>query len=314
MSLWPFSSAADPVEADDAAATEQTVTEILRKVQRIRIAANRSINEIMAGQYRSVFRGRGMEFDEVREYEPGDDVRSIDWNVTAREGRPYIKRYCEERELTVLFVFDVSGSEMFGSGMQSKLDLLVEVCALLMFSAIRNNDKVGLLTFADDVQAYYPPRKGKSHVLRLIRELVATRPVPRPTRLDTALEFINRVHKRRAVVFVVSDFLDTQAERNLAMTRRRHDAVAVTVTDPREQELPNVGVITLRDPETGAVLDVDTASRRVRSEFQRLAAEREDAISGQLSRAGIDRLSVLTDEPYAQTLQRFFRMRERRAR
>ncbi len=310
--MWPFSKS-QSVE-DDLVGTDQTVNDILRKVQRIRLAANRSVNDLMAGQYRSVFRGRGMEFDEVREYQPGDDIRSIDWNVTAREGKPYIKRFCEERELTVLFVFDVSASGVFGSGERSKLDLLIEVCALLMFSAIRNNDKVGLVTFADEVQRYHPPSKGKSNVLRLIRDLVATKPVAAPTRLDEALEFVNRVQKRRAVVFIVSDFLDTDAGYSLAVTRRRHDVVAVTVSDPREQELPNVGFMTLHDPETGALRDVDTSSRRVREAYRRAAVSREEQLSSALKRGGVDRLAVVTDEPYTHTLQRFFRMRERRAR
>ncbi len=312
MLNW-FRSRTEP--SNDLAGTDQTVNEILRKVQKIRIAANRGVNDhLMAGQYRSVFRGRGMEFDEVREYQPGDDVRTIDWNVTAREGKPYIKRFAEERELTVLFVFDISASGVFGSGDQSKLDLLVEVCALLMFSAIRNNDKVGLVTFANDVIGFTPPRKGRSHVLRLIRELVSARPVAAETRLDTALEFVNRVQKRRAIVFLVSDFLDTDAGTNLAITKRRHDVVAVTVNDPREMELPNVGFITLRDAETGQLREVDTGSRRVRESYRRQAEMRDEALDAELKRTGVDRLQVVTDEPYTQTLQRFFRMRERRAR
>jgi uncharacterized protein (DUF58 family) len=310
--FWPFKKR-EP-QTVDLIGTDQTVNEILRKVQRIRLVANRSVDDFMAGQYKSVFRGRGMEFDEVREYQPGDDVRSIDWNVTAREGKPYIKRYCEERELTVMFVFDVSASGVFGSGSQSKLDLLIEVCALLMFSAIRNNDKVGLVTFADDVQVYHSPSKGKSNVLRLIQELVSTKPVAAPTRLDTALEFVNRVQKRRAVVFLVSDFLGIPAGKNLAITRRRHDLVAVTASDPREHELPNVGFVTLQDPETGELREVDTSSSRLRHEFAKRAVEREEVLSAQLKRAGVDRLPVMTDEPYVQTLQRFFRMRERRGR
>lgn len=310
--MWPFSPSRTAEQ--DLVGTDQTVNEILRKVQRIRLAASRSVNDLMAGQYKSVFRGRGMEFDEVREYQPGDDVRTIDWNVTAREGKPYIKRFCEERELTVLFVFDVSASGVFGSGEQSKLDLVIEVCALLMFSAIRNNDKVGLVTFANEVQRYHPPRKGKSNVLRLIRDLVTTKPVAAPTRLDEALEFVTRVQKRRAVVFLISDFLDTEIGQTLAVARRRHDVIAVTVSDPREMELPNVGFVTLRDPETGALRDVNTGSVRVREAYQRAAARREEQLNTVLKRGGVDRLPVVTDEPYTHTLQRFFRMRERRAR
>lgn len=312
MRLWPFGQS-DTADSD-VASSDLTVQQILRRVQGIRLVVNRSVNDLMAGQYKSVFRGRGMEFDEVREYQPGDDVRTIDWNVTAREGTPYVKRFCEERELTVLFVFDISASGVFGSGNQSKLDLLVEVCALLMYSAIRNNDKVGLVMFAEQVEAYYPPRKGKGNVLRLIRELVAARPVASPTKLDDALEFINRVQKRRAIVFIVSDFLDTHAERNLAITKRRHDVVAVSVSDPREKELPDVGLLTLRDPETGRLIEVDSGSPRVREAFRQQALRREEELAAELKRVGVDQLAMVTDEPYSQTLQRFFRMRERRVR
>src|SRR3990172_7254096 len=186
---------------------EQSVAEILKKVQRIQIVANRAVNDLFAGQYKSVFRGRGMEFDEVRLYQPGDDIRTIDWNVTARTGDCFIKRYCEERELTVLFVVDVSASGIFGSTDHSKLDLVIEIAALLMFSALKNNDKVGLITFCDEVVEFIPARKGKGHVLRMIRQLVDVHPVARDTNIDGALEFLNRVQKRRAVVFLISDFL-----------------------------------------------------------------------------------------------------------
>ena len=205
---------------------EQSVVEILKKVQRIQIVANRAVNDLFAGQYKSVFRGRGMEFDEVREYQPGDDIRTIDWNVTARTGNCFIKRFCEERELTVLFLVDVSASGAFGSTQQSKLELAVEIAALLMFSALKNNDKVGLIQFCDDVLDYLPPRKGKSHVLHIIRKLVGAQPVARDTNLDKALDFLNRVQKRRAVVFLMSDFLGPSAvmrwpSRIVATTSRR---------------------------------------------------------------------------------------------
>jgi len=292
----------------------QDVAEILKKVQRIQIVANRTVNDLFAGQYKSVFRGRGMEFDEVREYQPGDDIRTIDWNVTARTGNPFIKRFVEERELTVLFLVDVSASGLFGSQGRSKLDLVVEVAALLMFSALKNNDKVGLITFCDDVLDYLPPRKGKGNVLHLIRELVAAEPIARPTNLPAALQFVSRVQRRRAVVFLISDFIGPLSQRSLAVCGRRHDLVAIHVVDPREAELPDVGFITLADPETGGIVEVDTGNPRVRELFQLSSRQRHDALSEQLKKLGIDELDVYTNEDYLTGLKRFFRMRESRVR
>lgn len=292
----------------------QQVAEILKRVRRLQIVANRTVDDLFAGQYKSVFRGRGMEFDEVREYQPGDDVRTIDWNVTARAGTPFVKRFCEERELTVLFLVDVSASGAFGSGQRSKLDVAVEVAALLMYSALKNNDKVGLLTFCDEVLAYFPPRKGKSNVLHLIRELVAVEPIPRTTNLAVALEFISRVQKRRAVTFLISDFLAPSPRRALAVAGRRHDLVAVAVSDPREQEMPDVGFVSLVDAETGRIVELDTRHRRVRELFRAKAAQRSRQLSEELRKAGVDELSLRTDEDYPTALRRFFRMRERRFR
>jgi uncharacterized protein (DUF58 family) len=293
---------------------DPAVAEILKRVRRIQIVANRAVNDLFAGQYRSVFRGRGMEFDEVREYQPGDDIRTIDWNVTARSGNCFIKRFCEERELTVLFLVDVSASGVFGSTQRSKLDLVVELAALLMFSALKNNDKVGLLTFCDTVLDYFPPRKGKSHVLHLIRELVGQRPVTRETDLGAALDFLNHVQKRRAVVFLVSDFLGPSARRTLAVTRQRHDLTAITVSDPREQILPDVGFISLRDAETGEVIELDTRHSAVRALFESHAAERREAFQAELKRVGVDELPIDTQGDYVASLRRFFRMREKRFR
>lgn len=291
---------------------DQTVAEILRRVQRIQIVANRSVNDLFAGQYKSVFRGRGMEFDEVRPYQPGDDVRTIDWNVTARTGDCFVKRFCEERELTVLFLVDVSASGMFGTTRQAKLDVAVELSALLMFSALKNNDKVGLITFCDDVIDFYPPRKGKSHVLRLIRQLVDVRPISRATRLERPLEFLNQVQKRRAVVFLISDFLDELPRRMLGITHRRHDVTAVLVSDSREREVPDVGFIRLRDAETNEIVEVDTRHPRVRELFRRQALDRERQLSDQLKKLGIDQLSTDTRGDHALSLRRFFAARERR--
>jgi len=292
----------------------QDVAEILKKVQQIEIVANRTVDDLFAGQYKSVFRGRGMEFDEVREYQPGDDIRTIDWNVTARTNTPFIKRFVEERELTVVFVVDVSASGAFGSVNRSKLDTVVEVAASLMFSALKNNDKVGLLTFCDDVVDYLPPRKGKSNVLHLIRQLVAVEPIPRATNLAAALDYLNRVQKRRAVVFLLSDFLAPEARKSLAVSNRRHDLVGVTVSDPREQVLPDVGFITLVDPESGEQIELDTRHPEVRRLFAEQNARQRRKTSDLLKKCGVDELPIRTDEKYAGSLRRFFHMRERRFR
>lgn len=293
----------------DVMSTE--ISEILKKVRRLEIVSNRFANDLFAGQYKSVFRGRGMEFSEVREYQPGDDVRQIDWNVTARAGRPYIKRFVEERELTVLFLVDVSASGVFGS-VRSKLDTAIEVAATLMFSALKNNDKVGLLTFCDDVIDYHAPQKGKGNVLRLIRELVGCRPVARPTDLEKAIQYANRVLKRRAVLFLISDFFAPEVKRDLAICRRKHDLIALSIADPREREFPNVGLLTLRDPETGEETLVDTANRRVREILaDRLRVQRE-TVAENLRRAKVDRLDIGTDRDFLNNLRTFFKTRERR--
>jgi uncharacterized protein (DUF58 family) len=287
---------------------------ILKKVQRIQIVANRTVNELFAGQYKSVFRGRGMEFDEVREYQPGDDVRTIDWNVTARTGVAFIKRFCEERELTILFAVDVSASGAFGSCERSKLEMVVEVAAMLMFSALKNNDKVGLVTFCDTVLSYYPPRKGKGNVLHLIRELLGAEPVARPTSLAEALEFLSRVQKRRAVVFLISDFLAPATREALTLCNSRRDLIAVTATDPREHALPDVGFLSLVDAETGEVVELDTRHPKVRSLFAGRASQRAEKLSTELRKVGVDELAIRTDEDYSKSLRRFFHMRERRFR
>ena len=290
------------------------IAEILKKVQQIQIVANRTVNDMFAGQYKSVFRGRGMEFDEVRQYQPGDDIRTIDWNVTARTGDCFIKRYCEERELTVLFVVDISSSGVFGSTDHSKLDLVIEIAAMLMFSALKNNDKVGLITFCDEVLEFIPPRKGKGHVLRMIRQLVDVHPVSRETNIERALEFLNRVQKRRAVVFLISDFLSELPRKTLAISNRRHDLTAITVSDQREQALPDVGFVTLRDAETGDVIEVDTRHPRVREMFASYNNQRNETLSQQLTRMGVDQLSIGTQGDYLLSLRKFFRMREKRFR
>ena len=290
-----------------------SVTELLKKVKRLEIVSNRFANDLLAGQYKSAFRGRGMEFSEVREYQPGDDIRLIDWNVTARAGRPYIKRFVEERELTVLFMVDISASGLYGS-VRSRLDAAIEIVATLMFSALKNNDKVGLLTFADTVRNYYRPIKGKSNILRLIRELVSCQPVPGPTDMNGAIDYVNRVLKRRAVVFLLSDFYVPELDRSLAVCHRKHDLIAMSLDDPREKAFPNVGFLRLLDPETGDIVEVDTASQAVRQALSDRLSEKRNDIEQQLKRAKVDRLELDTTDDFLTDIRRFFHAREKRFR
>ncbi len=291
-------------------------TELLRKVRQIQIRASRFVNDVLAGEYSSVFKGRGMEFDEVREYVPGDDVRTIDWNVTARTGRPHVKRFVEERELTVMLLVDLSSSVRFGTVRQLKSEAIVEICALLALSAIQNNDKVGLIIFTDGVERYVPPRKGKSHVLRVIRELLHHETQRSATDIGGVLEYLLRVAKRRCVAFLVSDFLadQTRFERPLKLAGKKHDLIAITVSDPREIELPSVGILELEDAETGELILIDTASRAVRSSFHRESDSELEGRRDLLRRTDIDHIEVSLDKPYLDALVRFFRMRERRLR
>ena len=289
----------------------RNLEEVLKEVRRIQIVAKKQVNDLLAGEYLSAFQGRGMEFNTVREYVPGDEIRSIDWNVTARTGSPYVKTFCEEREMTVLLVVDVSASGAFVSQRLSKMETAVEVAAVLMFTALKNNDKVGLLFFADDVIKYIPPRKGRANVLRLIRELLATEPVKAATDITKALEFLGRVQRRKCVLFLMSDFLGPDCSRALAIANQRHDCVAVSLADPRETTLPDVGFLTLRDAETDELIELDTRHPRVRALFAKAADDRERKLTGWLRRANVDRLTIQTDQPYAQSLQRFFRARER---
>jgi len=285
--------------------------EVLKEVRRIQIVARRQVNDLLAGEYLSAFKGRGMEFDTVREYVPGDEIRSIDWNVTARSDAPFVKTFCEERELTILLAVDISASGAFGSQKISKMETAVEVAAVLMFTSLKNNDKVGLLFFADDVVKYIPPRKGRGNVLRLIREMLATTPVKSETNIAKALEYVGRVQRRRAVVFVLSDFIGPDCSRALAVANQRHDCIAVTLEDPRERELPDVGFLTLRDAETDDMIEVDTRNPRVRARFAKAANERQTRLKELFQKANVDRLEIRTDQSYATSLQRFFRMRER---
>jgi len=286
--------------------------EQLKAVRKIQIRTSHLVSDLFAGQYQSVFKGRGMEFAEVRLYEPGDEIRSIDWNVTARAGVPFVKRYAEERELTVMLLVDASASTRFASVRQLKSALAAELAAVLAFSAITNNDKVGLVIFSDRIELALPPRKGTHHVLRVIREVLSCRPQGRGTDIAGALEHLAHVAKRRCVVFVVSDFLDPRCRTALTIAARRHDVIAVVLDDPREAALPDVGLVELEELETGDRYVVDTGDRRVREAFAREAAETRRVRDRLLRSADVDAIPVTTDRSYTEALLRFFRMRERR--
>jgi uncharacterized protein (DUF58 family) len=285
---------------------------VIRRVRRLEIQTRKLVDESLAGSYHSVFRGRGMEFAEVREYEPGDDVRTIDWNVSARMGHPFVKKFTEERELTVMLVVDVSGSERFGTSTSPKLDLAAEVSALLAFSAIRNNDRVGLLMFSDHIESFVPPRKGREHALRVLRELLAFDPVGRGTDIAGALEVLRRVVTKRSVVFLVSDFQDEGYERTLRVVSRKHDVSAISISDPREDILPDVGLIAVEDPESGQRMVIDAGSSAVRRRYSAAAVEERARRRENIRRVGIDFLELSTGQPYEKPLVQFFRERARR--
>ncbi|MEM7031007.1 MAG: DUF58 domain-containing protein [Chloroflexota bacterium] len=289
-------------------------SELFRKIRQIEIHTRRLVNDSFAGEYHAVFKGRGMEFDEVRPYQPGDEVRTIDWNVTARMGEPYIKRYVEERELTVMLLVDASGSGDFGSVTWFKREMAAELSAVLSFAATTNNDKVGLLIFTDQVELFIPPRKGRRHVLRIIRELLAFEPKQRGTDIKLALDTVNRVLKRRGIVFLVSDFLaDPDAYRQtLFVTSRRHDVIAVDLHDPLETKIENVGLLAMEDAETGQLMMVDTNSRAWQQAFQAKITDREERKTQAFIRNGIDRINVTTENDYVSALALFFQRRSRR--
>lgn len=284
-------------------------TEILKKVRRIQILTTAMVNDVFAGQYHSAFKGRGMEFEEVREYQPGDDVRTIDWNVTARTGRPFVKSFREERELTVMLVVDVSASHEFGTREQLKSELVAELGATLALSAIQNNDKVGMILFTDRIERFVPARKGKRHVLRVIRELLYHQPAGRGTDVASSLEYVDRVLNRRSVVFLISDFQTAAFERPLRIVSRRHDLIPVAIGDERESRLPPVRYVELFDPETGEQIMVNTQSRAFRVRFERLAAQRRDSLIGDFRRSGMDTIEIGTGQSFVEPLTRFFRKR-----
>jgi uncharacterized protein (DUF58 family) len=286
--------------------------ETLKKVRKIQLKITRLSNDAMSGHYTSVFKGMGMEFDEVRAYIPGDDVRAIDWNVTARSGIPYIKRYIEERELTIMLVVDLSASQRFGTGSCLKSDLAAEISALLAFLAIQNNDKVGLLIFSDRPERYIPPQKGRHHVLRVIREILGYEPTGTQTNIASALGFVSRILKHRSVIFLLSDFLDAGFEKPLKNLARHHDLIAIDINDPREFKLPSLGLVELEDRETGIRTLLDTSDPVVQSTIQNEALVRKNTIHKLFQRNKIDQIEISTDRSYIEPLQKFFRQRERR--
>ncbi|MDP2652647.1 MAG: DUF58 domain-containing protein [Candidatus Omnitrophota bacterium] len=303
--------------------------DVFQKVRRIQITTSRMVTDVFAGQYHSVFKGRGMEFDEVREYQPGDDIRSIDWNVTARTGRPHIKKYVEERELSVMILVDASASCQFATVNQLKSRLAAEIASLLAFSAIRNNDKVGLVIFTDRVEKYLPARKGLKNVLRVVREVLYFQPRRPGTDITEALEFLSKVTTRRCVVFVISDFLEPPAPKSelvtasvdttslrtaLSIADRRHDVIAVTLTDPREKDLPDCGLITIEDAETGEQAVVDTSEKRVREIYRQEASSRLQRRNRLFASVGVDHIELTTDAPYLNEMVKFFLKRRRRLR
>jgi uncharacterized protein (DUF58 family) len=300
--------------ADAARKSTGVPPEILRQVKLLELRTRGLVNSLFTGEYRSVFKGQGMEFSEVREYQPGDEVRSIDWNVTARMRKPYVKRYIEERELTVMLVVDLSGSERFGTRTRFKSELASELAAVLAMSAIRNNDRVGAVLFTDRIEHVVPPRKGRRHALRLMRDLLAFEPVGTGTDIAAAVDYAGKMLVHKAIIFLVSDFQEEELEQPLKLLAQRHDVVAVTVDDPSEQELPDLGLARFVDPESGETLDVDTSDPAVRARFAEAVAEELTARKRLLRRLAIDEIPLHTDGGVVDPLIRFFRTRETRSR
>ena len=287
-------------------------SEILKKIRTLEIRTRGLVETAFAGDYHSVFKGRGMNFEDVREYQPGDEIRTIDWNVTARMGTAFVKKFTEERELTVMLIVDVSASGNFGSKTQSKRELAAEVACLLAFSAIRNNDKVGLLLFTDRVELFIPPKKGRSHTLRIIREILFFEPAGRLTDPALALDYLNKVVTRRAVVFFISDFQAPDFSQALAVTGRRHDFIALKIEDEREKVFPNIGLITLEDAETGDQIEINTGNRATRTRLTETAQRHEAELTRVLRRNRVDSITLRTGDDYLPALRAFFKQRERR--
>lgn len=286
--------------------------ELLKQVRQIEIRTKGLVNQVFSGEYHSVFKGRGMEFSEVREYQFGDDIRNIDWNVTARFGHPYIKVFEEERELTVMLLVDLSGSQVFGSGEKTKQQIAAEISAILAFSALKNNDKVGLILFSDEIEKYVSPRKGRSHVLRIIRDLLSFEPRGNKTNIKSALEYFNHTVKKRCIVFLISDFIDDGYERILKVIGKKHDLIGVVLNDPRESVLPKVGLIKFRDAETGEVRFIDSDDRKTRTWFAAQNIKRMEERKGMFLKSRLDSINIDTSVSYIKPLVDFFKMREKR--
>ena len=285
---------------------------VFKKIQRFHFTTKRLANDLFAGQYESAFKGRGMEFAEVREYQIGDDIRTIDWNVSARFGRPFVKVFHEERELTVILILDLSGSHLFGTKGKFKRELLAEVAGMLAFLAIRTNDKVGAILFSSKVEKYIPPKKGASHVWRLIKEVFTYEPRDLSTNIDAVLTYLNRVAKRHSILFLISDCMDTGFEKSLRLTAKKHDLTVIQVTDPAEEVLPEVGLIAMKDPETGETALINSGSRRLRARWRAYRKEQRDDLTDLFRRAGIDHVELVTNGPVVEPLTRLFEMRRRR--
>jgi uncharacterized protein (DUF58 family) len=286
--------------------------ELLKKVRQLELRTRGLVNQVFSGEYHSVFKGRGMAFSEVREYQLGDDVRTIDWNVTARLDHPFVKVFEEERELTVMLLVDMSGSQFFGSQAQLKRDIAAELSAILAFSAMKNNDKVGLILFSDQIEMFIPPRKGRSHALRIVRELISFTPKRLATSLRNALEYLNRVLKKRSIVFVISDFMDSGYETALRIAGKRHDLIGIVLLDPRERELPRVGLIAFRDAETGAQRWIDTSNAAVSATYRAYQRSMDLSRRSMFVKSKLDAIEIRLDQPYMKPLVDFFRLRERR--
>lgn len=289
-----------------------TTSELLKKVRQVEIKTRGMVNQVFSGEYHSVFKGRGMEFSEVREYSYGDDIRKIDWNVTARNNKPFIKIFEEERELTVMLVVDVSRSGQFGTVTATKMEIATEICAVLAFSAIRNNDKVGLILFSDEVEKFIAPNKGKSHILRIVRELLSYQPKGTGTNISGALQYLNNVIKKRSISFVLSDFIDKDYENALRIVSKRHDVIAVTMNDPRERELPKIGLVKMKDAETGKERWVDTSDSNIRQAFTLFWKQQDERMKKAFLSTKVDRITIETHKPYLRPLVDFFKMRESR--
>ncbi len=286
--------------------------EVLKKIRKLEIQTKGLVNTLFGGEYQSAFKGRGMAFSEVREYNYGDDIRQIDWNVTARTGDPYIKIFEEEREQTLMLCVDISASGVFGSESQRKMDLAIEICAVLAFSAIKNGDKVGLVLFSDKIEKVVPPKKGQTHVLRLIRDLYSTKPEGKGTNIGDALSYVNRLLDRRAIVVLATDFQDDDYQKQLKMTNQKHDLVSIIVNDPFEDELPDVGLIPLQDAESGREILVDTSSKKVRDEYRKRKLKHKQQLDEALLKMKIDAVNVNTNSSYVRPLMNFFQRRMNR--